>query len=75
MQLEIIMLSEVNQKERQMPYVTTYTWNLKYDTNDLIYKTNSQTQNGHAVAKVGGEGGVEREFGVNKCKLVYRGSG
>ena len=40
-QLEIIMLSEVDQKERQMPYIITYTWNLKYDTNDLIYKTNS----------------------------------
>ena len=35
--LEISMLSEVNQ--RQILYDITYMWNLKNDTNDLIYKT------------------------------------
>ena len=42
--LEIIILSEVSQ--RQISYDTTYMWNLKYDTNELIYKTeiDSQTQ-------------------------------
>ena len=31
--------------ERQMPYAITYMWNLKYDTNELIYEreTDSQT--------------------------------
>ena len=31
--------------ERQVPYVITYMWNLKYDTNELIYdiETDSQT--------------------------------
>ena len=33
-----------SQRERQIPYVITYMWNLKYDTNELIYKTDSQTE-------------------------------
>jgi len=43
MDLEIITQSEVRQ--RQISYDITYMWNLKYDTNDLIYKreTDSQT--------------------------------
>ena len=39
MGLEIVILSEVSQTERQIPYDTTYMWNLKYDPNELIYKT------------------------------------
>ena len=32
-------------RERQISYDITYMWNLKYDTNELIYKieTGSQT--------------------------------
>jgi len=38
-----------------MPNDITYMWNIKYDTNELIYKreTDSQTQNRPVVAKVG----------------------
>ena len=45
MDLEIITLSEVSQTERQISYDITYMWNLKNDTNELIYKieTDSQT--------------------------------
>ena len=41
---EIIIPSGVNQKEKDQYYIT-YMWNLKYDTNELIYETeiNSQT--------------------------------
>ena len=40
MDLEIIILSEVkSEKERQISYNITYMWNLKYNTNELIYKT------------------------------------
>ena len=38
MDLEIIIPSEVSQKERQILCDITYMWNLKYDTNELIYK-------------------------------------
>ena len=35
--LKIIILSEV--RERKTPYDITYMWNIKYGTNELIYKT------------------------------------
>ena len=44
MDLEIIMLSEVSQTERQVSYDITYMWNLKYDTNEVIYKTETDSQ-------------------------------
>ena len=31
-------------RERQIPYGITYMWNLKYDTNELIYKTETDSQ-------------------------------
>ena len=42
MDLEIIMLSEINQ--RQILYYITYMWNLKSDTNELTYKTEIDSQ-------------------------------
>ena len=39
MDLEIIILSEISQKEKQILYDITYIWNLKYDTNEPIYET------------------------------------
>ena len=50
-------------------------WNLKYDTNELIYKieTDSQTKNRLVVAEGEGvEGGMNWEFGISRCKLAYR---
>ena len=41
MQLEIIMLSEVSQKEKDKYHDITYMWNLKYGTNEPVYKTDS----------------------------------
>ena len=38
--LEIIILSEVRQ--RQTSYDITYMWNLKNDTNELIYEIDPQ---------------------------------
>ena len=40
---EIIILSEVSQKEKDK-YDILYMWNLKYDTSELIYETDLQTQ-------------------------------
>ena len=42
MDLEIITLREVSQKDIQ--YHITYMWKLKYDTNELIYKTETDSQ-------------------------------
>ena len=46
MQLEILILSEVSQEEKDILYDITYMWNLKYGTNEPIRKTekDSQTQ-------------------------------
>ena len=46
MQLEIITISEVGQKEKDKYHVITYMWNLKKknDTNELIYKTEPDSQ-------------------------------
>ena len=40
--IEIIMLSEVSQ--RQILYDIVYMWNLKNDTNELTYKTEIDLQ-------------------------------
>ena len=45
MNLEITTLSEVkSERKRQIPYDITYMWNLKYDTNELTYKTEIDPQ-------------------------------
>ena len=33
-----------SERERQMPYDFTYIWNLKYDTNELAYETETDSQ-------------------------------
>ena len=42
MDLEIVILSEASQ--RQISYDITYMWNLKYDTNQHIYETKTDSQ-------------------------------
>ena len=44
MDLEIVILSEVNQTEKEIPYNTTYVWNLKYNTNQHIYEMKTDSQ-------------------------------
>ena len=34
----------MSDRSRQIPYDTTYIWNLKYDTYELIYKTEIDSQ-------------------------------
>ena len=62
MDLEIIILSEVRQKDRNG---ITYMWNLKQDTYDLIYtiKTDSDIENKLTVTK------RERTWGRDKLKV------
>ena len=33
-----------SERERQIPYDITYMWNLKYGTNEPIYKTETDSQ-------------------------------
>ena len=68
MDLEIIILSEVSQKEKDK-YHITYMWNLKYDINELISKAESDS---HLWLPRGWDGGgVDWEFGVSRCKQLH----
>ena len=60
MDLEIIIPSEVK-KERQIPYDITYTWNLKYDTSELIYETKRPTDIKNRLVAAKGEGSWEMD--------------
>ena len=74
--LEIIKLCELSKsdKERQILYDITYIWDLKYDTNEPIYETetDSQTRRTDLLAKGEGHGrGMAQEFSVSRCKLLH----
>ena len=43
MDLKIFILCELSQKEKDKYYDITYTCNLKYDTNEFIYKIETFT--------------------------------
>ena len=43
MNQEIIMLSEVNETQKENT-IYHYMWNLKYDMNECIYKTEKSSQ-------------------------------
>ena len=62
MQLKILLLSEVSQKERQIPCDITYMSNLKYGTNDPIYKT--ETDDRHGEQTCGCQWAAVGEWGV-----------
>ena len=57
MDLEMIILSEVSQKEKDKYHMM---WNLQLDTNELIYKTetDSQKTNLWLPKGKGGAGGI-----------------
>ena len=44
MQIEIIMLREMLEREGQIPHAITYMWNLKYGTNEPIYENETDSQ-------------------------------
>ena len=50
-------------------------WNLKYDTNELIYKTETDSQmwktNLWLPKGKGSEGGINQEFWISRHKLLY----
>ena len=63
-----------SERERQMPHDIPYMWNLKYGTNESIYKTKIDHGHGELTCSCWGEGGgsgLDGEFGVGKCKLLH----
>ena len=73
--LEIIILSEISHKEEdKYQMIITYTQNLKYDTNEPIYKTETyrlRKQTWLSKGKEGG-GGINQESEISRYKLLYR---
>ena len=61
-----------SQRERQMCNIT-YMRNLKYGTNEPVYKTDSQTGRTDVWLPRGrgGWGRMDWEFQVSKCKLLH----
>ena len=47
-------------------------WNVKYDTNELIYKTGTDSQTVNRLVGAEREG-ADWESGMNGCGLRYRG--
>ena len=54
-----LILSEVSQKEKKIPYDITYLWNLKYGTDDTIYKTETDPSQGEQTCDSQREGGKD----------------
>ena len=50
--------------------------NLKYDTNELIYKTETELQTQRTdlwlPSRMVSRGGTDWEFGISRCKLLYQ---
>ena len=72
MELEILVKSSKSVRERQTPCDTTYMWNLKYGTDDPIYKTETDCGHGEQTCGhqgVGGRSRMDEEFGVGRYKL------
>ena len=78
MQLEIIILSEVSQKEKKNTIWYHLYVEFKYDINEPIYKTRgsqtcelpSESRLEVAKGEWGGRG-MDWEFGVRRCKLWH----
>ena len=61
MDLEIIILSQTSQKEKETPHDSTYTWNLKYNKNEYMYEAEADSQTQRTNMWVPRQGVGERE--------------
>ena len=73
MELETLILSEVSQKERQIPYVFTYIWSLIKGTNESFHRKETHGFGEQTCGCQGGRGGngTDWEPRINRCKLSY----
>ena len=62
------------ERQRPIPYDITYMWNLKYDTNEHMHETETDSWRADLwLSGVGGRGGKDWGFEIRRCKLVYTG--
>ena len=61
-------------RERQIPYDVAYTWDLKYDTNELLHKREADSQTERTGLRLPREKGDERgrdcEFGTQHSYFI-----
>ena len=70
-ELEILVLSEVSQKEKdKIPHDFAYIWILRYGTSEPFHR---KENHGHGEQTCGCQGGEGMcwEFGVNRCKPLH----
>ena len=72
MELETLILSEVNQKEKDKYHGITYIWNLIYGTNEPFHRKETHGLGEQTCGCQGGRGGsgMDWEFGVNRLRLL-----
>ena len=66
------MLSVINQKDKY--HAIIYTWDLKYDTNELIYDIEADEYRQQTLWLPRGRGNereMDWEFGISRYKLLY----
>ena len=63
---------ETKAKEHQWKYEITYIWNLIYGTNKSFHRKETQGLGAQTrgCRGGGGGGGMDRESGVDRCKLL-----
>ena len=62
-----------SERERQVPHDISHMRNPKYDINELIHETDSKMWGTHLCLPrgMGAGGGMDGEFGISRCKLLY----
>ena len=61
MELENLILSEMSQKDRQIPYDITYNWNLISSTNEHLHRKENHGLGKQTCGCLMGEGGSGRD--------------
>ena len=64
------VLSEVSHIEKDRYNMKSHIWNLKYDTNELIYKTEIDSHTDCGCNGEEGWRGTNWKFGISRCKLL-----
>ena len=62
MELETLILSEMSQRERQIPYDIPYTWYLIYGRNELFHRKEIHGLGEQTCGCQGGGGGSEMDW-------------
>ena len=71
--MQLAIITDWSDTEK-VKYRSSYMWHLQCYTNELVYKTDSQTQKADLLLPRGkGGGGTNREIGMSRCKLFYTG--